>query len=204
MNVINRISEHVKQSRYHFGLLFFVCLLLMSLHYFGDDLRDRLAFYRTLIESGQWWRIYSSQWVHFTANHLWMNVFAAGAVLYVLFFTVQLRMAVIAVCVLPLLVGTSVWYLSPSVEHYRGFSAVIHGLITTGLLANLRAEPKLMSLGLLGITAKVIYEHSAYFDVMHMKDDIGSAIAVDAHLYGYMSGIVLIACFWVAKRFYTS
>ena len=123
---------------------------------------NALAYNRALILHGEWWRLFTGHWVHFTASHLFWDLailVPAGALLErrnpaALRWTILLS---------PLAISLALLAFDPAMEIYAGISGVAAGVLVALAVHGLRSEPAtrwvwLAVLGLLSL--KVILEIS--------------------------------------------
>jgi rhomboid family GlyGly-CTERM serine protease len=128
------------------------CVLLLCA---PAELTEALAYRRTAILDGQWWRLWSGHLVHFSARHAVLD----GAVLALIGMVLEprfgaRRMGAILLAGAPL-IGMSLLVLVPDMEHYRGASGL--GMLLTAAVGvllwqherNLRARLALLGLALL-------------------------------------------------------
>ena len=52
-----------------------------------------------------------------------------------------------------------------------------------------------------GLSIKILIEHLPNYDIHYLQSLIGVAVAVDAHLYGYIMGILAQLVYWGVKAF---
>lgn len=162
-----------------------VMVLLGALQAWAEP---RLEFNRTAIEQGQWWRLLTSHWLHYGRYHLALNLGAFVLVVYILFQKLpwQHYLALLSACMLG--VGLGIYGFSPQMAFYTGLSGVLHGLLVAGVLLTFRDMPLMNSLALVVVTAKIVQEQWPGFDATHPLLPV--PIAVDAHLYGALAGLV--------------
>lgn len=164
------------------------------------------AFERMAIEHGHYGLLWSAHFVHLNTMHLVLNLCAW--VLIALLFEREFTPLglIIAVALMPWLIGLAIWLYQPSVERYVGFSGVLHGIFALGvgqLLANTQ-EKKLACLLLIGLIAKLSYEHFAQHSVL-TEQMIGGRVLVAAHFYGACAGLFLTSIYlgsdrWLATK----
>ncbi len=163
-------------------VLLFCCVFLQ-----WQGLDDSLRFDRRAIEQGRMWLLLSGNLVHLGWPHLWMNM--AGLLLTGVFFGryVPLRVWVLLLLFSGLSVGIGLYLFTPELNYYVGLSGVLHGLFVMGAWLERRLYP-LAGYGLLTLmAAKLAWEQLAG-PMPGSESMIGGAVAVDAHLYGAMSG----------------
>lgn len=109
--------------------------------YASRDLGTRLIFERAAIQHGEWWRLWTGNWVHFSASHLlwnlavlvpagiWVERIAPGSTRWLL-------------AVGPVVIGVSLWLAEPGLVRYGGLSGLAAGVLALLALAQLsRKEP---------------------------------------------------------------
>ncbi|MEC9374975.1 MAG: rhombosortase [Pseudomonadota bacterium] len=177
-------------------LLFLVCLIFgpwsdVSMQYFSMD--------RQALESGEYWRLWSGQFVHLSWTHLSLNIFAL-IILQQIFgrelnnFSWLLGSIIISpfigICWFLAIKGN--WLVFQDFDYVVGFSALLHGLFIYCSCVSLRRD-WIFGLGvLIAILAKIIMEIIFGDSVFSIKF-IGSPVAIDTHVYGVIGGIL----FWL-------
>lgn len=164
--------------------------VMLALAQYGVGLR-RLAYDRTAIAAGQWWRCYTGSWVHYSFSHLAMNVVALALIAGVLLADLPWRLWLLLLALLPWAVSLGLWYGQPQCQIYAGFSGVIEGLLFFALWRAWRRDPWLYGLALVFFGARLVYEHTPWYDPNYLQAWIGVAVAPSAHLAGALSGSLL-------------
>jgi rhomboid family GlyGly-CTERM serine protease len=90
-------------------------------------------------------------------------------------------------------VSLGILAFNPEYTRYAGLSGVIHGLIVVGLCTSCAHPRWLRATALLLLAVKITQEQSANFHADGLQLLIPAAIAVDAHLYGALTGLLFIA-----------
>jgi rhomboid family GlyGly-CTERM serine protease len=173
-------------------------LLLLLLHLADGALGEWLEFNGELIGRGQWWRLYTGHFVHFGLYHTAMNCAGFIGVVFTLFRDVPLRILLLAILWIPLFAGLGIYWVD--LEIYRGFSGSNYGLLALGLILGLHHNYRLYALAILVVTAKIASEHVPDYDVNYLRDKIGVAVAVEAHLSGYVAGVCLGVGLLILRR----
>jgi rhomboid family GlyGly-CTERM serine protease len=183
-----------RQAAWLLGLLIGLLVLLWA---GGDATRDALAYdYRGVLR-GEYWRLLTGHFVHFSTSHLALNL--AGLVLIAVLFprhyTVSQWLVIALASALAIDVGL-VW-LEPQIEWYVGLSGVLHGLLAAGAVAWWRQEPKYLAAALtLIFLGKLSWEQS--HGALPLSGDL--TVVVDAHLDGALGGATVGVALWLSQR----
>lgn len=173
-----------------------VLLISVIVYLLPESVSDTLVFDRTDIENGQWWRIFTGHFDHTNLNHLLLNL--AGLIMLWALHGDHYRHGLFAAVFLVSAIATSlgIYYFDPDMNRYVGLSGVLHGVFVFGAIADIRTGEKTGYLLLIGIIAKIIYEQveGASED---MVDLIGASVAIDAHLFGAIGGLIA-GLIWLA------
>jgi rhomboid family GlyGly-CTERM serine protease len=167
-----------------------LCLIFFTLLGALFNVNEFLEFNRALINHGELWRIFTSQFVHANWAHLVLN--CAGVVLIWLLhgeYTTAGRYT-LNVTLLALWCGFGVYWFCPSIDIYTGLSAVLHGIIIWGAVKDITLGLKSGYVLFIGVWLKLILEQ-----VNGPSEEIArlieSTVAIDAHLIGALGGVVL-------------
>jgi len=173
--------------------------LLLALGLFAHITDPLMQFDRALINQGQWWRLFTSQLIHYGLYHLTMNIIALLLCGYLLLRQLALTSyaGLLIVCLGG--VGLGLYYGDTDLHFYAGFSGVLHGFIFAGLILNWREAPWFYALASLALVGKLFNEQSADFDTNHPLLPV--PVAVDAHLYGTLSGLFFALIILAASLF---
>ena len=174
-------------SSFQWSLLFFVVLLVI-LHFLPESLRSVLEYHRA--EPEQVWRAVTGHLLHSNHWHLVMNL---GALLLMLMlhqlyyslhsFVLLLASGCIGISIL-------LYLFSPDIQIYVGLSGWLHCFITVGALLDIKHKIQSGWLILMGVIAKVAYEQWQGPDA-ELAALIDANVAIDAHLYGVICGLLL-------------
>lgn len=177
--------------------LFMVFIWLVN----QNSLSALLEYRKTHLVAGEWWRLYTCNFVHYTFYHLAMNT--AGVVIIGILFwpPARVKLLIWALAIIPFCVGAGVYLLDDNSITYRGFSGVLYGVLVMALILNFRSDRLIFGIALLCLAGKIIFEQSPWFDNHYMQVQLGSSIAVESHLFGVLSGITLcgFAALWPAS-----
>lgn len=93
--------------------------------YFMPGLTQWLVYERAHLESGQWWRLVSGHWVHFSPAHLVYNTLALAIAGY--FVETRLHGRMLLLCLTSAVTtGLSVYWLAPGLMFYGGLSGIVN------------------------------------------------------------------------------
>jgi rhomboid family GlyGly-CTERM serine protease len=185
-----------REPIFYLTLVCVVILLLM--HFMGETRAASLEFHRERIFGGEWWRLFSGNFVHFGLYHTNMNCAGFAAVVLILFRDVPMRVLLLGLVLIPLGVGGGL--LLSQVDIYRGYSGCNYGLLAFGLLLGLRHNCRLYALALLILGGKIAMEQMPGYDVDYLRDEIGVAVAVESHLSGFCTGLALGMLLLIGRR----
>ncbi len=151
---------------------------------------EYLDFTRQGIAQHQWWRLLSAHFLHTNTYHLAVNL-AGLFLLWLLhgeYYRARNYSAVFVIT--SLFVSILVWLASPHLNAYVGLSGVLHGVFAWGIIQDFKHKRVSAYLLLAGLIIKLIDER--FFSTNDfMANLIGASVAIDAHLYGAIAGIML-------------
>lgn len=180
-------------------LTFLLVSLLALAGFFQTITEPLLQFDRDAIAQGEWWRLISSQFIHYGVYHLLMNAAALIIINVALWRDAAVKSYLITLFVCLAGTGIGLWFFDPDLFFYTGLSGALHGLIVAGLLFTLKQTPAINAVALLAVWGKVIYEHTPWFDPQHALLPV--PVAVDAHLWGAVSGLIAgLMLLWVRRN----
>ena len=166
-----------------FGLV--MALLLMQ---FTPNL---WVYERSAIAHGEYWRLWTGNWVHTNYAHLWLNL--AG---FLLLGVMQPRLMwhrrlSLVIFLLGWCVGIGLWFFSPDVQWYVGFSGVLYGLYWLAGMdlwrEGARWSAVVVLVGICGKTGWDMWHTTPSFSATLIQ----APIIYAAHIYGMGGAIVL-------------
>lgn len=181
-------------------LLIILCAVLFL---FEPQASHYLAFDRMQIEQFQWWRLLTGNLLHTNANHLLLNL-TAVALLWALhgqYFTLaNYTLMFFVLCISTTLL---IYCFAKQLQWYVGLSGVLHGVFLIGAYFDIKQGMKTGWLLLLGVLLKVGHEQ-IFGASQDIADLINATVAIDAHLFGTISGLIMIVILstktWLKKR----
>ena len=164
-----------------------VAALLASL---SPTLARALVFDRGAIAAGQWWRLLTGNWVHFSAGHLLVDALALGVTGWKIERRHHASFALLCGVTAPA-IELSVFFLAPGVGQYGGLSglacAAVAWLAVDGLWEGRRAQQKLCAAALGTLAAKIVWECVTGRALFLAADDRLMVLPL-AHAAGFIMG----------------
>ena len=153
------------------------------------QLKPYLQFDRSLIEQGEFWRILTGNLIHYNFEHLWMNLAGLALGMYLLAFRYSLIYWFIMVIFCSIAVGVGLYFFDTNMRYYVGLSGALHGILVAGAITEYFYNKTTSVLLLLFIVCKLAYEQ--FIGPLSAPLSSGTSVAVNAHLYGAISGILI-------------
>ncbi len=167
-----------------FFLPLIVTLLCILFHY--PPVEDYMIWNKSLILSGEWWRIVSGNFTHTNLTHLAMNL--AGLWLITSIFKPTKRQQASNILLLCTSVGGLI--LASDIKIYLGLSGVLHGYFAYFALVEAFSGRKSSWLLVICVIGKVSWE-MCFGGSVATSEMIQANVATEAHLAGLVSGLLL-------------
>jgi len=163
-----------------------------------SGMQTSLRFDRAAIAAGEWYRLLTASFVHLNERHMFMNVL--GLVLIGVFFSryLKLWLWLLVILLSSLVVTLGLYWLNPSLHYYVGLSGVLHALLAVASVQEIKRFPVAGWLLLTLLVAKLLWEQM-YGALSGSEQMIGGRVIVDAHLYGFISGQIVLIVQALAK-----
>ena len=179
----------------------FVVLFSLIAFFFNDALEETFIFDRTALLDGEWWRAFTGHIFHTNQYHLLLNL-GATILLWSLhgqYYRLSNYAIVLFICAVATSLG--VYYFSTDINYYVGLSGVLHGVFVWGACCDILHKEKTGYLLLLGVWLKIGHEQwfGASEDVAQL---ISASVAIDAHLFGAIGGMIATLLFFAFKPAY--
>ena len=173
----------------------------MLLNMGGDPVRQALEYDRSAILHGQLWRIFTGNFVHLGWGHVGEDM--AGYVLLCLLLEDVLpgwRCPVIVILG-SLGVGIGLFLGDAELHWYMGISGALNTLWITGAMLLMRQRDWIGWILAVFLSLKLIYEQ-LQGPLPWSAATTGGPVAVDSHLYGTMTGVILGLgiLIWIRQR----
>ena len=173
-------------------LLVVFCSVLLAL---TEPLSSEwFAYNRLDISHLQFWRLITGHFLHTNLIHILLNLAGLGLLWALHGHYYQNKQYIIVMLLLCLGTSAGIYVFSPELQWYVGLSGVLHGLFVLGAYFDIRHHLASGWLLLLGVWIKVLHEqfYGASQDIAQLID---ANVAIDAHLFGTLSGTILILYF---------
>ncbi len=147
----------------------------------------------------QFWRFITAHLLHLGWVHLGFNL--AGLVLITALFLPEwnVKSFLYAFFSSAILLNVCLYLLSPELIWYVGLSGILHGLIAAGAVYSFQVQPKFALLVLAGCAIKIGWEQFTGSSV-GTEELIGGKVAFDAHMFGYIGGLIGALFFLVTTK----
>lgn len=169
------------------SIRFVALLAIVALIAQLPGLHTWLAWDRTEILAGQWWRIVTGNLTHTNVVHLMMNLAALTVLTLLHRHYYGTRTFATMVWVMMAVIGV-VMFLSPF-DWYVGLSGVLHGLFVWGVVKDIQNKVPLGWWMLAGVAVKLGFEAYSGGDSATAKL-IEAAVAYQAHWAGAAVGLL--------------
>ncbi|RVU83474.1 rhombosortase [Leucothrix sargassi] len=177
----------------------FISLISFLMQWWQTD----FIYTRDALDMGQWWRIITGQLVHTNWAHYLLNVSSLWLLALLFYNTLNAKTFTISLLLLVVSIGSCVHFFVPSIHWYAGLSGAIYGIYVVAAYEAIKQKDYLMGVGVgVLIIGKVIADHFMG-PVNDTSGLIGARVVTEAHDFGVMSALVLIAldaCYQYTKR----
>lgn len=172
-------------------LLLFSVIGIFLILIIGQLLQSEFVFDRNAIHSGQWWKTISGNFTHSNIPHLLLNL--SGLCLLMLLFidSFTAKTFILSTLFLSFIVGLGLFYFTPELNRYYGFSGILYGLFFIAAVCAILQNDRFTGISVaLLIAGKVIWD---YFTGGNQSSAelIGIPVANDAHLYGFIGALII-------------
>ncbi|XOV77801.1 MAG: rhombosortase [Aestuariibacter sp.] len=177
---------------YQFGPPLALLCIALIVFLFPDNWQLALRYDVDQLQAGQLWRVMTGHILHTNYWHLLLN--CLGIILLWSLHGDYYDWRVFLLVTLGLILGCSVglWFFSPEMTVYVGLSGALHGLFVWGSCSDIQHKLHSGWVLLLGIAVKIYYEQIDGASE-HVSQLIDAEVAIDAHLYGAIVGLVMFA-----------
>jgi rhomboid family GlyGly-CTERM serine protease len=186
------------QTKYSLAplLIAIISIILALLEPLSSDL---LSYDRNQLNSLQLWRLITGHFLHTNVVHLALNI-SGLTLLWALHGHYYPRSRYLTVFItLCLGISLGLYLFAPKMYWYVGLSGVLHGFFVIGAYFDIQHKYKTGWIMLVGLFLKVGHEqiYGASQDVAQL---IAANVAIDAHLFGTITGCFIILFFFVVSK----
>ena len=161
---------------------------------------DWFQFTRVDIDAGQWWRFLTGNFVHLTWRHFAMNTLALVAIYALYSNCLKLNSMVFIFLLSCLSVTMGIWIFSPELQWYVGLSGALHGLLITLIIIDYVKNKYVLNIVLLlAVMTKLVWE-GMMGPMPGSESNAGGPVVVQAHLYGFMGGLLIATCILIFSK----
>ncbi|WP_051219883.1 rhombosortase [Rheinheimera baltica] len=155
------------------------------------------------IDKGQYWRLITGHLLHSNYWHLLMN--SAGLAMVMLLHGRYFSYGQLALqwLLCGLAISAGLYFFSIDIQIYVGLSGLLHSMLILGAIKDIQLNMTTGWLLLLGIIGKVSWEQWQGPDA-ELAQLINANVAIDAHLYGVISGLLFCLARWCVCRVKTA
>lgn len=179
----------------------FLCMSVLLI-FLVVDVNQYFQYSRTGIDGYEWWRFFTAHFVHLNTNHALLNIGVFLGFCFAVGYQLKVWAWSLSIFIMALFVSAGLYFFSPEVQWYVGFSGVLHGLLILGLLLGvLRNRDIWLLMVLLVLMIKLVREQLPSFDPNLLVEWINAPVVVDAHLYGALAGFFLAVSIFCLEKF---
>ena len=184
----------------HSGPVLFIALASVICFAFHNSWVDIFEYNRALFFDGEYWRAITAHVFHTNFYHLLLNL-GGLLLLWALHgekYSLQSMTVIFLVTTVSIAVGIA--FFTPDMARYVGLSGMLHGLFFWGACDDIRLGRKSGYGLVIGGAVKIASEQWQGPDE-GLGGIINATVAIDAHLYGALSGVVAFAITtWLMRR----
>ena len=184
----------------HFRAPLVLLIIAIGCFIFNSQISDYLVYNRALITENQYWRLFTGHFFHTNYAHLLLNTLAIVLLwaLHGQFYST--KQYALLFLISSITVSFGIYFYTPEMNEYVGLSGVLHAFFIWGALKDIEHKDKTGYLLLLGVFIKVAHEqlYGASEDVASL---INANVAIDAHLWGAVSGVLFYLCTLIGKKY---
>ncbi|MCJ8320585.1 MAG: rhombosortase [Colwellia sp.] len=181
-------------ARQHSLLIIVICLISSLAFIFDKQVSQLLVYNRELISQGEFWRLFTGHFLHTNGYHLLLNLLAIILLwaLHGQFYHYLNYTSLFIVSALTTSYG--LYTFSPDLQQYVGLSGVLHGVFVFGAIMDITNKEKTGYLLFIGVWLKIAHEqyNGASNEIAEL---IGANVAIDAHLWGAVGGLLFSLCY---------
>jgi rhomboid family GlyGly-CTERM serine protease len=208
--VIRLVGRHIPMSPLKANYVALLLAATVMLLHFVPEATVWLQYHRAAIADGQVWRLLTSHWVHYDADHLKWNLITLVSSSIVAERLDRKRFVLYLLIAMPV-VGIATFVFSPQIHLAAGYSGLATGVLALILLGmarmNWQAEPWVSIVAMLLFFLFLANETGNLASVTpyealtgrSTRPEVGAQV-VAAHLQGMVVGILVALPKWPESR----
>ncbi|HEU4617180.1 MAG TPA: rhombosortase [Gammaproteobacteria bacterium] len=165
----------------------------------GEAVRQWGRYDRHALEAGQLWRLVTGHLVHLGPSHLALDLGALVLIRVIVGTAMSGGEWVGATLVSMASIDAGLYFGAPDVGWYVGLSGILHGLFVAGAAALLGTDRRFAAALLVGVAAKLAWEHWAG-PLPWSAEATGGTVITAAHFYGAIGGVIFAAFMGLRRR----
>lgn len=171
--------------------LWTVVLACTALQIGGDPVRRALRYQRAAIAHGEWWRLFTGNFVHAGWTHLALDLAGVGLLWLLTGAALRGWRWLLATVAGAWAVGLGLWWAWPHLAWYVGISGVAHTYWAAGALLLIAAGSWEGWALLVLLAAKLAWEQASGGGLPTSHALLKEPVVTSAHLVGAIAGIVV-------------
>jgi rhomboid family GlyGly-CTERM serine protease len=148
------------------------------------------AFNRDQAISLNWWQWVTAHFVHTNFVHYAFNMIGLALLWFLHGEYATNRGYIVNFLLISVGISLCILVFSPDLGSYVGMSGVLHGIFAWGVIIDISKKRKSGYLLMIGLIVKLADEQW-FSSSTFMADMIGVNVAIDAHLYGAIIGLLV-------------
>jgi rhomboid family GlyGly-CTERM serine protease len=190
-----------KRLSIDYALMYICCICVM---FISNEYRSIIMYTQNSIDSLEIWRLWTGHVVHTTWYHVGINLTVAS--ILIVFFNkyIDRTLSLMTVIVIMPCITLGLYCFDPDIKAYMGFSGVIQAWISFLLVRSMHESPAINIVLLILQWLRIVYEQTPFFDVNYLISVLDYPVAVNAHFYGALSGLISGIIVAYSKYLYSS
>jgi rhomboid family GlyGly-CTERM serine protease len=167
---------------------------------FNNLISEYFIYNRSLIIENQYWRLITGHLFHTNYAHLLLNTLAIVLLwaLHGQFYSTKQYTSLLLFS--SLLISLGIFVFTPEMNKYVGLSGVLHALFFWGALKDIQHKELTGYILCFGVIIKVAHEQ-IYGPSEDISALINANVAIDAHLWGVISGLLFYIFGFIINKF---
>lgn len=178
-----------------------ILMIALCCFLFNSQISDYFNYNRTLVVENQFWRLITGHFFHTNYAHFLLNTLAIVLLwgLHGQFYSTKQYCLLFLLS--SLIVSLGIFIFTPEMNEYVGLSGVLHAFFIWGALKDIEHKEKTGYLLLLGVVIKIAHEQ-IYGASEEIASLIDANVAIDAHLWGAISGLLFYFITFIQSKFH--